>query len=233
MKTLNVVLAVFILFIQNAKSQDCSVELASLNGNYEGDCRKGKANGRGTASGADTYTGEFRNGYPEGMGKYQWKNGDWYEGSWKKGMREGSGTMHYVAKKGKDSVQAGYWKKDKYLGLYEKPYEIHSRTPAVTDADFTRFGSGASDEVTFTCQSITGGANTISGQVPKPTITSFDVVNGQYQSMTNYDNLPKSSKTTFRGLVFPFRIQIHYGTDIIDVEIFEPGNWTVELKLQR
>ena len=41
------------------------------------------ANGTGTATGTDSYTGQFKNGYPDGKGKYTWKNGE-YKGKFEK-----------------------------------------------------------------------------------------------------------------------------------------------------
>src|SRR6185503_19686974 len=76
-----------------ALSQSCEVKVDSLKGQYTGGCRKGLANGNGTATGIDSYTGDFKNGYPEGEGKYTWKNGSTYEGSWKHGLFDGKGTM--------------------------------------------------------------------------------------------------------------------------------------------
>jgi len=51
-----------------ALSQSCEVKVDSLKGQYTGGCRKGLANGNGTATGIDSYTGDFKNGYPEGEG---------------------------------------------------------------------------------------------------------------------------------------------------------------------
>ena len=68
----------------------------SLQGTYKGTCKNGLANGHGTAIGIDSYTGQFLNGYPEGNGKYTWKNGSWYDGAWKKGVDDGKGTLHLI-----------------------------------------------------------------------------------------------------------------------------------------
>ena len=55
-------------------AQNCTVVTEALKGTYEGGCKNEKADGTGTAKGEDSYTGEFKNGYPEGKGKYSWKN---------------------------------------------------------------------------------------------------------------------------------------------------------------
>src|SRR4026207_2273332 len=84
-------------------SQSCIVSIDSLKGQYTGSCKHGKANGFGTAIGADSYTGNFKNGYPEGEGKYTWKNGTWYDGSWKQGLFDGNGTFNKVDDVNRDS----------------------------------------------------------------------------------------------------------------------------------
>jgi len=63
-----------ILFPSFLFSQDCSVEKESLKGTYTGDCKNGKANGKGKAVGADTYEGDFKSGLPDGQGTYMWNN---------------------------------------------------------------------------------------------------------------------------------------------------------------
>ena len=82
----SMVLAFNMVIAQNAP---CAVLLDSIKGTYVGDCANGKANGEGTASGTDVYQGAFKNGLPDGNGKYTWKNGDFFYGGWKKGLKEG------------------------------------------------------------------------------------------------------------------------------------------------
>ncbi len=98
------------------QQSNCRVLLPSISGSYSGDCKKGLANGKGTANGIDSYEGHFFKGLPEGKGTYKWANGSYYTGSWKAGMREGQGK--YVAG---DSVVSGFWKADKFLGEKPKP----------------------------------------------------------------------------------------------------------------
>src|SRR5215217_4021875 len=134
-KNLPSVLTILItlLFIDSSIfSQDCSVELDSLKGVYSGDCKKGKANGKGKAVGAHTYEGEFRAGFPYGEGIYTWSNGNFYNGKFAKGLRDGQGIMTYKMSGKPDDVVEGYWKKDVYIGKYEFPYKVISKTKKVT-----------------------------------------------------------------------------------------------------
>ena len=115
-------------FISIIYAQDeCIVLLPRIAVTYEGSCRKGLADGQGEAIGIDHYIGEFRKGYPDGVGTYKWQTGETYVGEWSKGQRHGEGkyTFKYMER---DSVLAGRWKEDKYIGLPDiEPYVIEYR----------------------------------------------------------------------------------------------------------
>jgi len=232
MKALFLFLLICLSFV--SFSQLCTVQVDALKGTYEGDCKKNKADGKGTAAGEDTYTGEFKNGYPDGNGKYTWKNGDWYEGEWKKGVREGQGSMHYVNMKTRDSLVTGFWKKDKYVGKYEKPYIVHSKTPDITRTDVTLNRETVLNEITFSIESVSGGApiGVTSGTIiPKITITDITIVSGQYMNKIDNNNLPKTFISTLKDVQFPFRARISLGSDQLDIEFFEKGTYKIEIKI--
>ena len=92
-------------------SQSCIVSIDSLKGQYKGGCKHGKAHGFGTAIGSGSYTGNFKNGYPAGEGKYIWRNGTWYDGNWKAGLFDGNGTFNKVSQANPDSfiLITGFW----------------------------------------------------------------------------------------------------------------------------
>jgi hypothetical protein len=107
--------------------ESCQVLLPAISGAYAGDCKQGLAHGVGEATGVDFYRGEFVKGLPQGKGTYIWKNGASYSGDWEKGLRHGEGV--YTSKhEGRDSVLAGIWKEDKYIGRKaSEPYVIEYR----------------------------------------------------------------------------------------------------------
>lgn len=221
------------LIVFQAWGQDCTVKKKELSGQYEGECKKGVANGKGKATGEDSYSGDFKNGLPDGEGKYQWKNGDWYEGHFEKGLRAGQGTMHYADKPAYDTLD-GFWKKDKYIGKYERPYLVHSRTHTINQIDVNRDESSQSKEIIIYTESITGGVKApLGGEIPRPKVTGVEILKGLYVQQFDQDLNVKRTATTFRMVQFPFRARISIGTDILDIELLEEGRWVIELKLQR
>lgn len=128
------------------QTSECKVLKPEISGTYVGSCKQGLASGEGEATGIDFYKGEFVKGLPHGKGTYIWKNGATYTGDWKRGMRDGEGTYSYETSKG-DSVLAGKWKNDKYMGeILKAPYVIEYRNSVgrvtcmrVSDRPYVRY----------------------------------------------------------------------------------------------
>ena len=68
------IIAFLVLSTISFAQYDCKVKIQNLQGQYNGECKKGLANGQGSAKGVDSYTGEFRKGYPHGFGVYTYEN---------------------------------------------------------------------------------------------------------------------------------------------------------------
>jgi len=115
-------------FISIIFAQDeCNVLLPRIGVTYTGSCRKGLADGQGEAIGIDHYKGEFKKGYPDGVGTYKWQTGETYVGEWSKGLRNGKGKYTFKYKD-RDSILVGQWKNDKYIGIEAlAPYVIEYR----------------------------------------------------------------------------------------------------------
>lgn len=203
-----------------AQNTDCKVLLDSLKGTYEGACNNGKANGHGKAVGIHSYDGDFKNGLPEGKGKYTWTNGDFYYGGWKKGLKDGKGQIHRTSN-GVETLITGYWKKGNYKGEFEDPYRIVEMSSAVTYKNIQHLGT-KKHSVYFSMKSgVMGVANT----------ENYQVMNGFFQRTNNSEmNLTKTIE--FTDVQFPFRIRFN-GIDRgpIDIEFFESGEWRVEIVL--
>lgn len=220
-----------------AMAQDCKVLMEPLAGTYQGDCKSGKASGKGKAVGQDTYEGDFKSGYPEGKGMYTWKNKDWYEGSWKNGQRDGEGTMHITNGGTGDSAIVGFWKKDKYSGRYEKPYKVLSQTQGVNNVTVNKMQGSDINEITIILSSVSGGVNTLTSQSktgtpnPKIKLTSIDPTKGTYQSLSEIEYQPKATKFILRQVQYPFTAHFRSDTENFEIAFYDAGNWTVDVKI--
>lgn len=222
------------LFLSGASfAQDCTVSLAAISGKYTGECKDGKANGIGASIGEDTYTGAFKEGLPNGRGKYIWKNGNWFEGEWVKGVKQGIGRMFYK-QSGKDSIVDGYWKKDKYISQYEKPYVVITKTVHVTGIT-CKLMNNTRNEINLYLGSETANTPTsFNGSTQsKAQITDVQIINGSYYNKTVDDNYTKKILYTFEDVVYPYRAvyTVNNGNDMFEIEFFEPGKWMVEIRL--
>jgi MORN repeat len=213
-------------------SQHCTVLTEALKGTYEGGCKNEKADGTGTATGQDSYTGEFKNGYPEGKGKYTWKNGDWFEGEWKKGIREGTGTMHYAEKNPADTL-TGFWKKDKYIGRYEKPYNVVYKSRNLGSINVTK-ENDKDKELLFILKTSFGGAVTLQGQTDKVAITDIGTEKGIFLTRFDDNSNPKTSMTTLRNVTFPIKVRLTMSSDdVLEIEFLEEGKYSINVKVEK
>ena len=121
-----------------AQEKNCKVLLDDISGKYKGKCENGLANGKGKASGKDTYIGYFKNGLPHGKGKYLYANKNVFNGNWENGKKHGEGTFTYYLN-GKKTVLKGFWDKDEYVGNIkpEADYRISS-TSGIMSHDIAR-----------------------------------------------------------------------------------------------
>jgi hypothetical protein len=129
------------------KNSDCRVMVPALQGTYEGGCKNGMAQGKGTARGTDTYIGSFKNGLPNGNGIYTWASGSIYNGEWNMGLRDGEGTFTGTVG-GRDSVMTGIWEKDNYAGPKPIAPNIIQKYNVVSTS-FRRTGNGSTISFSF------------------------------------------------------------------------------------
>jgi hypothetical protein len=183
---------------------DCKVLLEAISGSYEGDCKRGLASGQGIAQGEDRYEGSFKKGLPDGEGTYTWNNGDVYTGTFKKGMKEGEGKLTYHPERHPDSVLVGFWKKDEYLGRYEEPYNVLSKTGPVNRIVIRKLGATPNDI------QIRGDMEMLRERG----------VNSAYFNGSGFDNVQ-----------FPFTMDMEASYANVPVSfkviIYEPGRWEV------
>lgn len=209
---------VFTLF--SHAQNNCKVFVPELQGSYVGKCKKGLAHGQGKAVGTDTYEGNFRKGLPNGGGVYTWADGAVYTGNWVYGLRNGNGVYKFNIH-GKDFIQDGVWKEDKYIGKkYRKP--LVTQLEFVTRYNFRRDGDG--DRILIDLKR--------NGQINRD-ILDFSIIS----SSGSYFETGRS--LGIETIIFPIVVKIkylswnalgtmrHYCT--FEFEIFEPGNWQIDI----
>jgi hypothetical protein len=207
-------------FYLSAQEQ-CMVLKPEIAGKYMGKCKDGLAHGKGKAVGQDTYVGQFTKGLPQGKGTYTWSNGDTYVGDWKLGLRDGEGTLRYKSN-GKDTTLAGIWEQDNYKGpVPPKPRVISS----VSIERFTITKSG-------------GIKNRVLINFYQNGVRNFGIEN-LLLSTSSGTNTSLGQSVGYENIIFPVTIKVNYSTwnkahtvmvhANFEFEIFEPGDWVVDL----
>ena len=221
-----------LVFITTALySQECAVDHEFLKGTYTGDCKKGKASGKGKAVGIDTYEGDFKSGLPDGQGTYTWKNGSTYVGKYSKGMKDGKGVMTFKRENGSDSITEGYWKKDVYLGKNEKPYVVHSKTGSVRDVDI-EYTKDNARRVKVIVTNTTGGVPSVAGgHGQRFSVQNVQVLKGSYDRITQLESHLKSTETSLTDVIFPFRAKLNIGNQEIEIELYEEGSYIITVAI--
>ena len=219
---LSVLLCAFYL-IGFSQKPEGPVLKKELVGKYRGGQINGLAQGKGTAIGRDTYTGQFKKGLPDGKGIYTDSVGNVFKGTFRKGMKDGKGVFTPVQFSKEQSI-SGYWYKDRFTGKESLiPYEISNKTGSVSPRIYT---TGPGDRVELNIIDPVDNSYITSG-------TIF-IIEGQATNKIYFGSY------CYEDVVFPIEFDIHYncnnkiGTstiaNTIRITINKPGNWIVNLK---
>jgi hypothetical protein len=222
---LSLIFFVFIISSARAQEKPCEVMVKNIQGVYAGPCINGKANGQGKSTGIDTYDGYFKNGYPEGEGTYTWQNKNSYTGNWRKGKMDGMGEMHYTTASG-DSVVTGFWKSDKYVGLYEKKYDVIAMSSRINRVNCTLIDKRGSD-ITITVHQMTSSAN----RAWLAAVNGINVLKGNFYAQ-NTQRLTNSTVTKISNVTFPFRANFSISSETTDILFNEKGSYDVYVDIQ-
>ncbi len=218
-KHLGLLFLISAFFIHDGFSQnDCKVLAETLTGQYDGECKKGLADGTGTAKGTDSYIGEFKKGLPDGTGTYTFANGDIYDGKFKKGKKEGAGVLRIKQPDGSFVEQKGFWKEDEYIGEHENPYEVTYRSAEVLAVRISETENVSND----------GNALFIElqhkGRTQQAPNFGFNVINGNYQSQYLVGNASKIIVTRF-----PFGFTVSYKGETVEIQIYQARSWDIRI----
>ncbi len=226
-----VLATLFLVSAQLLSAQNCEVLNPDLKGKYEGDCKKGKAHGKGKAEGKDSYEGDFRNGLAEGKGTYTWQNGTRFTGQWSKGLKEGKGTMVFKSVSGKDSAVDGFWKKDVYSGKREHPWTIHFKSRMIGEID-VEYKKDGFNQVTFFITNTSGGAESVnSGAVGRMKVTEVRALTGFAGRLSWNDNQSKKTESILMDVQFPARLKVMIGQEELDIEFHEACTFKLNITI--
>jgi hypothetical protein len=221
MRHLRILLFFFlpVLPLHAQESEDCKVLVPALQGAYQGGCKNGLAQGKGTASGTDAYTGSFKNGYPQGKGIYTWASGNTYKGEWNQGVMDGEGVFTGRLY-GKDTIMTGIWNAGKYMGPKPVAPKVTTKYNVVSTS-FKRTGEGSSLTVSFF-------QNGIINKIESLEFSSSSGSEVQSGNITHLWNIH-----------FPFNCKINYVSwnslrtqqydCILEFEITQPGDWELRV----
>lgn len=213
-------------------SQDCKVLDPNLTGSYTGDCKNGKADGKGKAVGIHTFEGEFKAGLPDGQGFYTDNLGNSFKGYFKKGKKEGQGLATIKTEKGIDSVLTGFWKRDIYIGLFEAPYKIISKSYMVNTVSVNSESSNNFPTIEVALESVTGGSVDLHGDIPKPTLTEVIFNKGSYNVMNSITTQQKRNVYILNNVIYPATVLFKIGAEEVLIEFYEQKNFKVTIVLR-
>ncbi len=214
-----------VYFGDSPAPKDCEVLLEAIAGQYEGECKKGLAEGTGTSKGSDTYVGEFKKGFPDGQGRYIWSNGNYYSGDFVKGVKDGYGELMVKREGKKDSLVAGYWLNDFFIGSSNVPYRVN-KSVNVKNVTFEKITDNGS-EIMIVCERnkqpvVADGLRLTNRQGVKP--------------LSEYDyTVLRKIEFPFTEVKMDFRSQAATSSTIVEhtaeFDIFEKGRWLITIEL--
>lgn len=214
-------------------AQDCTVTKESIKGTYTGECKNGKAHGKGKSIGTDTYEGEFKSGLPDGQGTYTWANGTAFTGKFQRGLKEGKGAIIYKRSNKPDSLVEGYWIKDEYVGKNEKPYKIYFSSKAITETE-VEYKRDGFNQITFNITNTSGAGVELSGEAAaRITVDDIHMIRGNYTRIRKNDDHAKKSETVLYDLFFPARMKVTMGTEQLEIEFLEVGSYVINLRINQ
>ncbi len=208
-----------------------SVLVKELQGQYNGESKKGLAQGDGAAKGTDTYIGEFKKGYPNGFGVYTYLNGSTYVGAFKKGIWDGYGLLNDMSS-GVRIQYYGLWISGKLVipndarGLYK----VDHFQGASMIVPVVKRGNEYKTQIfiEFTERGV---------PTKTATIQSFEISSGEY--VNNMDRTLNREIQFANIEEFPVTLKLKYLYKQVDwrnqdcefeVTLFVPGEWTIKLE---
>ena len=218
-----------------SQKADCKVELQDLQGQYSGDCRKGFAHGKGTATGVNKYTGQFKDGLPDGKGVYYYADSTYFDGNFQEGIREGKGELHLQGIDKTDSIQKGYWSGGKYVGKEYVTYVTNSQS--IFDK-FEATSSRRGSDIAFSISTTSGVFSTAptgarsSGYLL--TLSSVINLNGEPVKLTSTNTTTNTYTAIYEIDKFPTILMVTLSNGrSFRLELNKKASWKVDCYLNK
>jgi hypothetical protein len=218
------------------KTEDCKVTTTTLSKRYEGECKKGFANGKGEAWGEkDHYVGEFKKGSITGKGVYYYGEDMVYTGTLQEGIKEGKGEMLYKIKSKdgivKDSLVQGYWSGDIFRGKTYTTYKLLNGS-SFASYDISPSNS-VGDIITIEVSSTSGIPATGNGIFVSSIDASYDSTKGFSKIVSTYAS-NNSSFTNIQIGGFPVKLRgrLTDGSNF-ELELYKAATWKVKFFINK
>jgi hypothetical protein len=220
-------------------TQTCRVMLPKLAGTYKGDCKKGLANGAGEAIGLHHYTGQFKNGMPNGKGTYHFHEDQFYTCNFQDGVKEGKGEMHYLRYNVPDSIVKGFWSGDEFRGKYYNTYSF--RTSETFDSyeiiPSDQNGNSVTIDISTTTGSPDGTAASLTGRAKTGFVLSLTDITATNDIVIREILVNKTTtKSSYTYLLskFPANLLITLSNNrIIELDLYKAAKWDIRLFLNK
>ena len=128
-----------------------------------------------------------------------------------------------------DSLVAGFFNKDQYIGQFEFPYVIKSKSFGIKTANVSPDSKQTPTQITIELSAVGSGTEDIKGTVPKPTLTAIEVLKGNFQQRTEMTNMDKKNVYYLSNIKFPFTASFKIGDEEVVIDFNNTGSYKVEL----
>ena len=128
-----------------------------------------------------------------------------------------------------DSIVEGYWKKDMYIGRYEYPYKVITKTKKVSRVDIKHATTAIQNQITIWVSSTSSSAGLIGRLIPKVEITNMILQTGNYLRTYQNNTYSSKSETILYDVSFPIRMRMDFSVgESVEVVINKEGGYFIE-----